>query len=422
MGTTDCPGQEQLGADRPRAAPEGNTDGIASAPPLQPSAKRVLLVLDYFYPHVGGGETLFLEFARGLVARGCQVTVLTLREPGNRREEAWEGIRIVRVTTPPIARRYWFILLAILPALRLAAASDIVHAGGYASAWAARVAGWRRRLPTVLTVYEVFGDQWLALNQTPHLLGILLGLYERATLTLAFDRYLCISRFTQDRLARFTRVPLASTAVVYPAVDYDFWRPDAHAARALKAELGLGEQTFLYTYFGRPGPSKGVEFLIEAAALLRDRLPNSHLLLLLSRDPPRGYQAMIERIRSAKLAATVTVLDPVPRHELPSYLLGSDCVVVPSLSEGFGYSAVEAASLGCRIVATRGHAVEEVLGRYGVFVAPCEPRALAEALLTMAESRPAAACLPPTFTIDKQVAETLAIYEQLFRNFGRVRC
>lgn len=383
--------------------------------------KRILFVLDYFHPHVGGGETLFLELARALVTRGWQVTVLTLREPGNQREDLLDGIRIKRVTTPPIARRYWFILLAVLPALRLAADADIVHAGGYASAWAARLAGWWRRRPTVLTVYEVFGDSWYALKSTLGIFGGLFRIYELVTLHLAFDRYLCISRFTRDRLARFTRIPLARTTVVYPAVDYNFWRPGAHHARGLKAELGLHEQTFVYTYFGRPGASKGVDFLIEAAALLSVRLPDSHLLLLLSPVPSRGYQTILSMITASNLSKTVTVLAPVPHRDLPTYLLASDCVVVPSFSEGFGYSAVEAATLGCRVVATSGHAVQEVLGNYGTFVPFGDPHALAEALLATARNRPDIQPMPPMYTVFKHVEETLAVYDHFRGETGHTR-
>jgi D-inositol-3-phosphate glycosyltransferase len=374
------------------------------------TGKRVLFVLDHFYPYVGGGETLFRELAGALLARGWHVTVLTLREPGTQRDEVLDGVRIVRVSTPPFARRYWFILLSLVPAFRLAATADLVHAAGYASAWAGWLAGWWRRRPTVFTVFEVFADQWRALQDVPAMLGRLYRLYEWLALHLPFDRYLCISRFTRDRLARFTRVPAERTEVVYPAVDYDFWRNGEHRARGLKLQLGLREETFLYTYFGRPGVSKGLEFLVQAVCLVRDRLPDSHLLLLLSPDPARGHQRILQLITALHLRNDVTVLDPVPRPELPSYLLAADCVVVPSVSEGFGYTAIEAAALGCRVVATHGHAVEEVLGDYAILVPARDPQRLADALVETALNRREVQPLPREYTLAKHVEGTLAVY------------
>jgi glycosyltransferase involved in cell wall biosynthesis len=375
--------------------------------------RRILFVLDHFYPYVGGGETLFRELTAALVTRGWQVTVLTLREPGTQREEVREAVRIVRVTTPPIARRYWFILLSLAPALRLAATADIVHAAGYASAWAGWLAGWWWRRPVVLTVFEVFANQWLALQDVPAALGRLYRFYERLALQLPFDRFLCISRFTRDRLAKFVRVPTERMVVVYPAVDYSFWRNGSHRARDLTAELGLREGAFLYIYFGRPGVSKGVDFLVEAVRLARDRLSNIHLLLLLSRDPPRGYQRILQLIGELHLQDGVTVLDPVPRPELPSYLLAADCVVIPSLSEGFGYTAIEAASLGCRVVATQGHAVEEVLGDYAILAPARDPNGLANALVEAALSRRKVEPLARDYSVEKHVEETLAVYHGL---------
>ena len=148
----------------------GKTSAEPSDEVASPSG-HVLFVLDHFYPHVGGGETLFFELTRALAARGWQVTVVTLRSPGMPREERLDGVRVVRVSTPPFARRYWFIVAAILPALRLSIGANLVHAGGYAAAWAAWFAGWWGRLPKVLTVYEVFADQWLTLGDVPWLLG-----------------------------------------------------------------------------------------------------------------------------------------------------------------------------------------------------------------------------------------------------------
>ena len=390
----------------------GKTSAEPSDEVASPSG-HVLFVLDHFYPHVGGGETLFFELTRALAARGWQVTVVTLRSPGMPREERLDGVRVVRVSTPPFARRYWFIVAAILPALRLSIGANLVHAGGYAAAWAAWFAGWWGRLPKVLTVYEVFADQWLTLGDVPWLLGWSFRLYEWLSLRLPFDRYLCISAFTRDRLLRFARVPEMRTRVVYSALDYEFWDARQHASRDLKAELGLNPSTFVYTCFGRPGVSKGVDYLVKAAALLRDKQPDSHLLLLLSRDPSDGYRRVLQTISGLDLNQHVTVKDPVPRAELPSYLLGSDCVVVPSLSEGFGYSAVEAATLGCPVIATRGHAVEEVLGDYGVFVPPRDAQALADALLASATNHVKSSPMPPRYTSDRHVTEIVRIYQGL---------
>jgi len=139
--------------------------------------------------------------------------------------------------------------------------------------------------------------------------------------------------------------------------------------------------------------------LVEAAVLIQREVPDSCLLLILSHDPAGGY---------------LKVMEPVRLPELPSYLLASDCVVIPSLSEGFGYSAVEAASLGCRVVATRGHAVEEVLGGYGAYVDPLDTKGLSDAIIRMAACRLQVCTMPQKYSVAAQVQGTWDVYRTLF--------
>jgi glycosyltransferase involved in cell wall biosynthesis len=128
--------------------------------------------------------------------------------------------------------------------------------------------------------------------------------------------------------------------------------------------------------------SKGVEYLVEAAKRVRKELPNSRLIMILSREPAGQYRRVMKSIEA--LGDHVMVVDSVPRAELPSYLLAAGCVVVPSISEGFGYSAIEAALLGCPLIATSGHATEELLGDYATFVPPRNTEALARAIIEAA--------------------------------------
>ena len=94
-------------------------------------------------------------------------------------------------------------------------------------------------------------------------------------------------------------------------------RGASHITVGIKEERGLHQDTFLYLYFGRPGISKGVEYLIDAAVRVRDLLPRSHLVMLLADDPRDQYQRILQQIARLGLADHITVLDPVSREELP---------------------------------------------------------------------------------------------------------
>jgi glycosyltransferase involved in cell wall biosynthesis len=200
-------------------------------------------------------------------------------------------------------------------------------------------------------------------------------------------------------------------------VDYDFWNRKHFQARALKGELKLADGTFLFLFFGRPGVTKGVKFLLEAVDRLKDSRSTFHLLLLLGTHPPSEYRRVLRTIRRLALQPWITIQSPVARQVLPSYLLAADCVVVPSLSEGFGYSAIEAASLGCPLIATRGHSLEEVVDDYATMCAPGDSEALAEAMKA-AMTQGTQALSPPVkrFTLARHLESLLAVYRAFLDN------
>ena len=371
--------------------------------------RRLLFVLEQFHPNVGGVETLFAAIATALVTKGVTVQVLTRRLPGTAKREVWNGIEIVRVTAP-FGRRYAFTLAALPAALRLARGADLVHTTTYNAALPAWLAARMTGTPIAITVHEVFAKQWNELPGMNRFVGYGYRAFEWTVLHLPFDLYICPSDFTRRRLVKTMSNNERMTVTVYNGVDDAFWNRDRHAARPLRRELGLADDTILYLYFGRPGVSKGVEHLIEAVPHVRREFPSSKLVLIMTDDPPKQVARIRKRIADLGIHDAVIILPPQPRDALPGTLLGANVIVVPSLSEGFGYAAVESAMLGCNVVTTSGHAVEEVMPNHATFVPPRDAEALASAIVAAA-TRPAPHSAPPLrFPIEDTVERILEAY------------
>ena len=374
---------------------------------------NILFVLEYFYPSVGGVETLFTQLAVALAAHGHSVCVVTLCLPNSSSREMYRGVEIIRIPAPSWGQRFLFTLWAIPETLKRARIADIIHTTTYNAALPARLAALWSRKPCVITVHEVFAEQWNNLPSLHHLLGFGFRLLDWAILRLRFNHYVCDSEFTRKRLLRHLNVLPSKATVVYPAVDYDFWNPVRHRPRPLREELGLDPKAFLYLYFGRPGLSKGVEYLIEAAEIVRKELPSSRLVLLLSRVPDEGYRRTLAQIKNRGLSDHVVILESVPREQLPGYLLAANSIIIPSISEGFGYAAVEATTIGCRVVATSGHAVEEILSDFVDLVPPRDSVALARAVINQSLSVPQVKHAPALFDTTSHVARVIDLYERL---------
>lgn len=135
-------------------------------------------------------------------------------------------------------------------------------------------------------------------------------------------------------------------------------------------------------YFGRPGKTKGVEYLLRAVPQVVANVPDAHLVLILSHEPKSGYRAICNLIDKLRIGLHVHLVNPFPlREDLAQHLVDANCIVVPSLTEGFGLSVVEACALGLPVVATHVGSIPEVISGRHVLVEPGSPVALANGII-----------------------------------------
>ncbi|PIY86081.1 MAG: hypothetical protein COY75_09970, partial [Nitrospirae bacterium CG_4_10_14_0_8_um_filter_41_23] len=88
---------------------------------------NVCFIIEYYPPHIGGGETFFKTLAEGLVEHGHQCDVITCRLPGAEKYEVKNGVRIYRVSVPRFADRYWYTFLSIYKSIKVSRDADIIH-------------------------------------------------------------------------------------------------------------------------------------------------------------------------------------------------------------------------------------------------------------------------------------------------------
>lgn len=335
---------------------------------------NVLFVLEHYYPFIGGAEVLFRHICEGLAAKGNNVTVLTTLLPDTDKYQTLNNVKIIRIRTPQ-ASRYWFTFLAIPLAIRLAAQADIIHTTTYNGAFPAWFAARLRGKKCLITVLEIIGKHWKGMAGMGTIKAALHQFLERAIVALPFDLYCAISNYTAECIKQ-SGVKKAVINVVYPGIDYQLFDPAGSKGREVRSQLGIGDE-FVYMYYGRPGISKGVEYLVEAVPQISQKIKNSKLIMVLAHEPSDGYQSIQKSITTFKIHENVMLIDPVPRNQLPSYIAAADCVVVPSLSEGFGFSAAEACAMERPVVASDVASLPEVVSGKYVLVEPRSPQAIA---------------------------------------------
>ena len=337
---------------------------------------KVLFVLEYYSPHIGGAEVLFKNLCEGLGSRGHDITVVTLGLPDTKAFEIMNGVKVYRVEAPQRGARYWFSFLSIPKVFNLAKQADLIHTTTYNGAFPAWLASKLRGKRCVITIHEVFGSRWKELTQMSWFIAKLHQLLERVIIALPFHRYISVSEYTSNCVKNLGVAP-KKAATIYNGIDYDLFDPQKADGRPVRQNLNLSNK-FMYMYYGRPGISKGVEYLVQAVPLITQGIPNSKLLLILANDPKDRYENIKKMIKALSIQDKIILLDPVPRNELPNYIAAADCVVVPSLSEGFGFTAAEACAMGKPVVASNVASLPEVVSGKHVLVEPRNPQAIAE--------------------------------------------
>lgn len=111
-------------------------------------------------------------------------------------------------------------------------------------------------------------------------------------------------------------------------------------------------------YVGRLHPSKGVDVLLRALAILIKTSPNVNLDIIGDGSIKSELELMVGEL---KLNNRVCFLGPKSKNEVLTRLKGAYCSVVPSYSEAFGFTVIEAMSVGTCVVGANNTGIKETI-------------------------------------------------------------
>ena len=369
---------------------------------------RLALVTGNFRPELCGVAHYVGRLARELANREVQTVILTSRSaaretpcPASPDGERSGGVPIVGAVDD------WR-PSALLDLARAVARAhpDVVHIqyapASYDHSRTIMLAPPLLRLlgkPTVVTIHEYGGwdarPRFLPAGLVRRLarLGEGRGWWDRESLFLAArsDRVIVTNVAHRDLLVERLRA-LGSSLRIIPIGPNVPVRRDGEQRRMIRAELGMGDGDPLVCFFGFLHPVKGIDTLLRAFALLRQRQPTARLLLVGGDESLALRGAEAESYRGAVrglidelgIRGSVAVTGFLPDPEVSARLLAADVCALPfnpgvSLKSG---SLLAALAHGLPTVVTRGElpAPSLVHGEHVLAVPPGEPEALAAAV------------------------------------------
>lgn len=343
---------------------------------------RILFVLDYFYPSVGGVPTLFMYLAKELIARGHEVTVLTSMVTGARAEETYQGMKIKRVGTG----RWSFMLKAGLHLLKSNDKYDIIQTSTYSAMVPSFFASALRHIPSAVVVHEVWSLKEML--EFYGMKGVLYFIEQRILLRLPFDKKISPSMHTKYDMKK-QGVREGQIAVIPHGIDSGIFSPKAKSSRTtIRRKYRLKESDIVCAFVSKPTIFKGIDYLIDAIKMVNSNKINVKFIFMLSPLYKSQHRQLVDRINSDQtLKQSIVIAGYTNKHDYVARVVGaSDFLVMPSLTEGFGFAAAEAASIGVPVIITNHTSMTEVVNsRNALIVEPRDTDGLADAIMKMTD-------------------------------------
>ena len=239
--------------------------------------------------------------------------------------------------------------LAAYPALRRGGYDVVIMEGGLVGAWLCRLLRRRQGVGFVDVAHGV-DPKW-----------------EGAFARQRPDRVVTFTRAAAAMIAG--RAPRAEIAVVPHGVDLDRFHPGV-----APAQTGLAAPVVMVA--GAVDEHKRADRALAAVARLADRGRPASLLVL--GDGPLA--AELDRAAAARLPAERYRRLIVPRAEMPAWYAAADVFTLPSRTESFGLTYLEALACGRPCVAPDDAVRREVIADAGLYTDPGDADAYADAL------------------------------------------
>jgi len=172
---------------------------------------------------------------------------------------------------------------------------------------------------------------------------------------------------------------------------------------AKRRGLGLKREALVVGAVGRLTKQKGYAILLDAAALVLKKLPQTRFLIIGSGE----LQGELKR-HAQSLGINTKVIFTGARKDIEELIAVMDVFVSSSLWEGLSTAVLESMAVKVPVVATRVSGSSELIqhGRTGLLVPPGDPKSLADGIMLLLTNR------------QKAISMSIEAYRRLKENFS----
>lgn len=237
------------------------------------------------------------------------------------------------------------------------------------------------------------------------------------------ERVFAISDAVREHLVNDFKIKKEQVCLVYNGVDIEkFSAPYSRdEVRQKKEEWGINpDARYIVGIIARLSIVKGHKYLLEAAAIILSKMKRVYFLVI--GDGEEKYN-LINQAKELGIEKNMIFLPTVLDTKEPLKLM--DVFVLPSLQEGLGLSAIEAAASGLPVIASNVGGVYSIIKdeKTGFLIEPRNPKILAEKIILLLKneelrtefSKNARAFMKEKFSLQDMVDKVIAIYKELLK-------
>ena len=326
---------------------------------------KIAILVSGLPPQVPGGtEIATCEIAKNLAKLGHEVHVITGVDPGPVKYDIEQGfyVHYAKSIGIPILFSITNFINTLLIVRRIN--PDIMHAQMVLLGLHVWLIKKVLRKPYV--IYGRGSDIYLSPR------------FHKLLAKLALMDADAVIALTNDMKQALQKLHQRAVILIPNGVDIDKFSTLSREEARSKFNIKHNERKLIFV--GRLIPIKGIRFLIEAMPLIRKQHPGARLLIVGNGEERQNLEELAEKLNLKKW---ISFLGQIPSERIPEYMVASDIFVLPSLSEGFPLTILEAMASALPIVTTRVRGLPEIIkdGENGFLVEPQNPGQIAERVL-----------------------------------------
>jgi|SRR3989344_7086461 len=290
---------------------------------------KVAVIIDTWFPFVGGGQINAWEISKRLAKRGVKIDIIT-RNNGKDSLKRVKNLHVYKLgskTNPNnTLSKLIFVFRAFVFTYRRN--YDLIHAHAFLPGITARFQMVFKATPVVFTVHGTSIDtklnnifsRWIEKF-------ILTGILYNAQITVSQD---------------FSKLQNVNKRVIYIPNGVDLKKFDK-----LKAKK-FANPTLIFV--GRLHPQKNLKTLISAIVIVKEKIPNVRLLIVGDGEQKKELQRLA---RNLKLKANIRFLGTKTRSDLVELYESCHAFILPSIYEGQPVTLLEAWAAKLPVVVTQ---------------------------------------------------------------------